>query len=624
MLNFDYESGKPEKMKKAILILILAGLFAGYSFSQLQKGQVDPQKVTIPGWHYQPEFTFDRPSDPASWQRQSHGLNAAFGSTDERYLRSEVPLLSGTPSSWESTGWKGERLNAQLLVWSPDTLHQVRIVTGDLSDSKGHLLRKDIICASMVRYVLSNYPYGDKGGSCDAVSTDTAFLLPDRLEKFDRFELPGQSLRPIWISFEIPRDAIPGVYKGFVEVVSEKNNIKLPVRIIVQEQVLPQPHDWKYRLDLWQNPWVIAWYYHVEPWSEEHMVLLRKHMKLYADAGGKYITTYAVHSPWSDNSYMIEGTMIEWLKRKDGTWKFDYAIFDKYVQLAMETGIDKAITIYTPVPWGHRFRYLDEVTGNYIYEEWAPDSPEFKAFWNIFLNDLKVHLTMKGWMQKTYLGINENPLEYTLAAAKIIKDNSRGWKITYAGDWHPELTQILDDYSPVIGSEPGQQQLAERKSRGATTTFYICCTPARPNTFVFSPPVEGRYVSWYASAYGYDGFLRWAYDAWSADPVRDARHTLWPAGDCFLVYPGANSSIRFEKLREGIVDYEKIRILRELAGKSSNPMVKNKLKELDDLLTTFIGDPDLSKRDFDTQKITGMIQNGEKIIIDLSDVLAGD
>ena len=39
-------------------------------------------------------------------------------------------------------------------------------------------------------------------------------------------------------------------------------------------------------------------------------------MKLYADAGGKYITTYAVHSPWSDNSYMIEGTMIEWLKRK--------------------------------------------------------------------------------------------------------------------------------------------------------------------------------------------------------------------------------------------------------------------------------------------------------------------
>ncbi len=30
-------------------------------------------------------------------------------------------------------------------------------------------------------------------------------------------------------------------------------------------------------------------------------------------------------------------------------------------RLAMETGIDEAITIYTPVPWGNRFRYLDEI-----------------------------------------------------------------------------------------------------------------------------------------------------------------------------------------------------------------------------------------------------------------------
>ncbi len=622
MIKFD--QGSINHMKKALFILILAGFYTGHLFAQWQKGQVDPKKVTIPDWHYQSEYTFDKPSDPAAWKQVHSGLSASFGTTDELYLRCEVPQLTSRSSSWEATGWKGERLNAQVLVWSPDTLKQVRLVTGDLDDSKGHLIKKDCISTQMVRFVLSNFPYASKGASCDASSTDTAFLLPDRLEKFDRFDLPGRSLRSIWVSFEIPRDAAAGVYKGFIDVVSEKYNLRLPIRIRVQELVLPQPHDWKYRLDLWQNPWVIAWYYHVEPWSDEHMALLRKHLKVYADAGGKYITTYAVHSPWSDNSYMIEGTMIEWLKHKDGTWKFDYTIFDKYVQLAMETGINEAITIYTPVPWGHRFRYLDEATGNYIYEEWAPGSPEFKSFWTVFLNDLKAHLTQKGWMQKTYLGINENPLEYTLAAAKMIKENSKEWRITYAGDWHPELTQILDDYSTVIGSEPDLQQLAERKSRGATTTFYICCTPARPNTFVFSPPVEGRFVSWYASAYGYDGLLRWAYDAWPADPVRDARHTLWPAGDCFLVYPGANSSIRFEKLREGIVDYEKIRILKEMAGKSTDPKVKDLLKELEAHLNTFIGDPDLSKRNFDTQTITEMVHKGEKIVAELSDALAGE
>ena len=74
-----------------------------------------PRKVMIPDWHYQPEFTFDKPSDPASWQKQSPGLNVAFGTTDELYLRSEVPQLTGVSSAWEATGWKGERLNAQVL-----------------------------------------------------------------------------------------------------------------------------------------------------------------------------------------------------------------------------------------------------------------------------------------------------------------------------------------------------------------------------------------------------------------------------------------------------------------------------------------------------------------------------
>ncbi len=54
------------------------------------------------------------------------------------------------------------------------------------------------------------------------------------------------------------------------------------------------------------------------------------------------------------------------------------------------------------------------------------------------------------------------------------------------------------------------------------------------------------------------------------NPERDARHVYWAAGDCFMVYPGANSSIRFEKLREGIVDFEKIRILKDIGAKTSD------------------------------------------------------
>lgn len=593
------------------------------SWAQLKPGQIEPKQIPTSVQHYLPEYTFDKPSDVAAWKKEKAGLNVSFVSADELYLRSDVPKPGSYSTSLEKTGWRGERLNAQILVWSPDTLEQVRLKINDLVSSNGKAIRSGNISLDMVRYVLSNFPYGARAVGCESGTADIAYLMPDRFEKFDRFMLPGMSVRPVWISVNVPENTEPGVYSGTIQVYSETHQATLNVKVNVQSQILPKPSDWTYRLDLWQNPWVVAWYYHVEPWSEEHKAMLKKHMKLYADAGGKYITTYAVHSPWSDNSYMIEGTMIDWLKHKDGSWKFDYRIFDEYVELSMGLGIDEAITIYTPVPWGYRFRYMDERTGNYVHAEWSPESKEFEQVWKIFLDDLHGHLKKKGWLEKTYLGINENPLNITIAAAKFIKAHSPDWRITYAGDWHPELSSLLNDYSPILGKEPRQQDLAERKSRGSTTTFYVCCTPEQPNNFVFSPPIEGTYISWYAAAYGYDGFLRWAYDAWPSDPLRDARHTFWPAGDCFLVYPGGVSSIRFEKLREGIVDFEKIRILKELSSGSSDKKVKKSWEAFQEHLTNFIDDPDYNKRDYDVREMTGDVLTGKKMIDELSAALQG-
>ena len=42
-----------------------------------------------------------------------------------------------------------------------------------------------------------------------------------------------------------------------------------------------------------------------------------------------------------------------------------------------------------------------------------------------------------------------------------------------------------------------------------------------------------------------------------------SRFRTWAAGDTYSIYPGPRSSIRFERLVEGIQDCEKIRILRE-------------------------------------------------------------
>ena len=571
-------------MKTLRLFLLLLSPVILYS---QEKGYVEPSKLPEVFPHPLFEYAFDKPADTAKWAEMPSGLHASFGSIDDIYYRREVPSLE-LSLEWSSTAWRGERVSAIIVLWTKDTINQVRLKKSELRNKNGHSISTDNIRLKFVRYVISNYPYESHDSEGSLSNVTGTWLLPDVLENIERMDLPGTTARPVWLSVDIPHNTVPGLYEGKIAVEAEGGiNIPLTLKLEVQNATVPEPNDWKFRLDLWQNPWVLAWHNNLELWSEPHKQLLKSHLKLLADAGGKFITTYAIHSPWMDNSYRIEDTMIEWVKKADDTWSFDYTIFDEYVDLAMECGITDAITLYTMIPWKYRVRYIDEKTGDYTWDYWPPESRKFKEFWHLFLDDFRQHLEEKGWFEKTYIGINENPLKDTKATIEVLKSHSPDWKITYAGHWHPELDSLIDDYCSIIDRTPEKDEVRNRKQNGFTSTFYVCTHPNRPNNFTFSPSAENTWMGWMAAAYGYNGFLRWAYDAWTADPLRDTRHTLWPAGDCFLVYPGAKSSIRYERLREGIVDYEKIMILQETLKKKKDTQSKKSLKELEEVLTRF-------------------------------------
>ena len=602
--------------KRIITSIIMIYAAVGMASGQSYMGEFDGSLLPKVNKNAQTEFVVqEKVAYPQAWDNQA-GLQVAFGSTDKLYFRKEAPEVDKNALSFSQSAWKGERVNMQVLVWSSDTLSQVRFETNELKNASGRTISPACIRMNMVRYVISNYPYGAKNVFCKESPYPNGFMMPDRFEPLERFDLPGKSAQPVWITLDIPQDAETGVYTGIITVKTTKETASLHLVINVQNPVLPKPSEWRHRLDLWQNPWVVAWYNHLKPWSEEHKTLLRQHLKLYADAGGSFITTYGVHSPWTGGSFRIEGGMIEWIKQKDDQWRFDYTIFDEYVQLCMACGINKAISIMSALPYGNSFRFLDENTGNYEYERWDPGTADYEKQWNIFLTDLKRHLKQKGWFDITYIEINESRMDETIAAVKVIKAHSPEWKITYAGLWHPEMDTLLDDYSCVSQAEPAMAHIKARAERGQTTTFYVCCGPAAPNNFLFSPPIEGRWISWYTAAYGYDGFLRWAYDAWTDDPARDARHTKWPAGDCFLIYPGGNSCIRFEKLREGIVEYEKIRILRENVAQSDNKKVKQLWQDFERQIAVFT-----TETDFDTDKITQDVYKGKALMDAISDLL---
>src|SRR4030095_1430241 len=127
-------------MKKKFFLISLSVLFATIIYSQA--GFIDSALIPKPFLHYQQEYTFDKSMHPEVWQQQTPGLNVSFASTDEAWFRTEVPAVSKT-QKWLDSRWKGERLNIMILVWSADTINQVRVLLNDLKTMNGNVIGKN-------------------------------------------------------------------------------------------------------------------------------------------------------------------------------------------------------------------------------------------------------------------------------------------------------------------------------------------------------------------------------------------------------------------------------------------------------------------------------------------------
>ena len=215
------------------------------------------------------------------------------------------------------------------------------------------------------------------------------------------------------------------------------------------------------------------------------------------------------------------------------------------------------------IPWKLEFDYIDEATGQQKSIKADPSSNDYKIYWMSFISDFAKHLREKGWFDKTMIAMDERPAEAMRAAFDVIFTAEPDLKVSLAGGWHPEIESELDDYCVAFKSPMPAEVITKRRAQGKVSTYYTCCAERYPNIFTVSPLTEAVWIPWHALAKGYDGYLRWAYNHWTADPMRDTRFRTWTSGDCYCVYPGGRTGLRFDKLLEGIQDYEKARILRD-------------------------------------------------------------
>ena len=463
---------------------------------------------------------------------------------------------SYAPSTLKLKAWRGERSNCQLVVSTGGGQTRLRATVSPL-----RMGNKEVKASiRMIRYThAGDHTVADIIGNesvCD--------------------HSPGVH-RAMWFEVNVPHDAAPGVYTGSVTVTAPGcKPVEQPIELEVVNAELPAPADWKFHLDLWQHPQAVARWHDVEPWSDSHFAILRPLMKRLAEAGQKSITCTLLDEAWNGQTYDTFPSMIRWIRGVDGVMRYDYSALDAWITFMHdEIGIKEQISCYSMLPWHLKVQYIDEATGKKAYLSAEPGKPEFEAVWAPFLRDFHQHMKDRGWAEKTCIAIDERPDRMVREAMRMVQENAPSFRIASAVDKPSTLTRDIYNISPVLthaGSALGSL-LRERKAAGKVTTFYVCMQPQVPNTYTTSTPAEAEWLGFFAAANNLDGFLRWAYNSWNANPMHSTDFGSWPSGDCFLVYPGNRTSIRFERLRDGIEEYEKINILRERAKESAEAAV---------------------------------------------------
>ncbi|MCW2263797.1 MULTISPECIES: DUF4091 domain-containing protein [Sphingobacterium] len=510
---------------------------------------------------------FQEMADPtkdtlSDWSAVKKGVHSSFVTIDKRYPKSLVPDLKKKVSD-EVVGWRGERVSSQVLLWTQETAPDVTVTISDFKGIKGAKMSSNVASARFVRYVMTD----EFAAGCGYRKKEdfASSLSPDMLDDLTSFDLEASKVRPVWLTVKIPSDATPGEYQAKVRIESKgKVTDQLTLKVTVLENILPKPSEWVFHLDQWQHPSAVARVRGLEMWSDAHFEAMKPVMKMLADAGQKVITATMNKDPWNVQTYDPYADMIVWNKNADGTWAYDYKVFDRWVQFMMDLGIKKMINIYSIVPWNNEIHYRDVAKNEVVNVVAKPGTPAFEELWTPFLKDLVKHLDSKGWLGITNIAMDERTKEEVDGALSLLKKVAPTLGVSYA-DNQKTYQRYPDskDISIAANHPFSHEDLLDRKKRGLITTFYVYCGNNFPNQFTFSDPAESAYMGWYAEAADFDGLLHWAFNSWVENPILDSRFRTWPAGDTYIVYPNGRSSIRYERTLEGVQDYEKVQIVKK-------------------------------------------------------------
>lgn len=440
------------------------------------------------------------------------------------------------------------------------------------------------------------------------IGDDDGRMLADCIENRDYVEVKAGEAAALWCEIPVPSETVPGTYDvkvGFFEHAgfeSEKESGSLDVKLEISDVTLPDPADYSLRLDLWQHLSNIARKHDVHLFSNRHMQIVENYVKSLARLGQKAITVIASEIPWSgqrtfndldEPTDLYEYSLIRTYRDENGGFSYDYSVMDRYIDMCFKNGIEGIIEVFglcgiwmTPekgfgkaaadFPDGVRIRYLDKASNTYSYMDKAVHIRDF-------IRHLHNHFVDKGLIDKVRIIADEPDDEkrYGETVAAILEEGPR-FRFSISinkAEFTTRFDNVMSDAIPslqCLARDYGfiKENLIDNPEK--SVSWYVCCRPHHPNTFIKSHLLESRFICILTGLLELDGFLRWNYTVWPGKPRERLvfRSPEWLSGDMNFVYPGNGGSpllsLRYKALLRGIEDFELYKMALEV-----NPDIKD-------------------------------------------------
>lgn len=489
---------------------------------------------------------------------------------------------------------RGENASFQFVVRGSESIKDLEINVKPLK--KNDLLLWQIN-TGFVELVKIERSYADP--SIDRYEP-TSVYFPDPIVYRKSKDVSFGVAQPVWVSVKIPEDQEPGTYTGTVTITGKVGGRKFQKSKAITIQVY-KPVISKTSL------WVTNWFFDQFQYLNKG-VKVEKYSNLYWQL---WEVMAKMMAEYRQNVAMISPLDLTEFKFENNQWSFDFSNFNKLVKLFVGEGVIGRLEGghfggRVDGGWTSQFGLLVPVVKDNTtsLKMMTMEEPAAKQFYSAFLPALMENIGKQGWKDIYVQHIADEPIEENVESYKAIS--------RYVRRFCPDLKVIEACHSNKLDNEvniwvPQLNFLSDsidfykkRQAKGDEVWFYTCIYPQGkyPNRFIDQPLIQTRLLHWINFKYGITGYLHWGFNHWSnGDPgnsewsgpygetsvVNGTGGQILPGGDSWIVYPGDKMlypSLRLEAMRDGIVDYELLKMFKDRYPEEAEKMVQSTLTNM--------------------------------------------